>query len=432
MNLLTAVRRAFNVNPKSLPMSAGEAATLAAGGVNDPTIRSFLVWRRSVMLFVVISAVIGAGLASYREYVEVDDRPEMIDTLADRLALDVELVAPAVKEAQKWEEEEVEEDEDEGTAKPQASATPGENEDVGSTQTAFAQFTDVVQLVALYALPIAALAVVVLWTRFVWTQRIIVAAFGFAFLIPLIIALCPWSWWGYVEPTYSPKTEPLKYLEQAAEGLLEGGAYLITLLPTVISLVPGVQRAGIRMKLLLPQSTLPGWFLVVASPFYALFLLVIFVAINQIDTHPLAFAGLLLFLLAPLIYPVFADVFTRPLITNEDLVRIRRVQRVVGLLTAFAGLLLAVYLATREFLGIRVLGIDHKTALMNPLDVVEFLLEVLNRSMFLTVLWADLFMRMNLKAWRHAQEFAGTPAAENYGTVMQEFGRVSQPVAHVS
>lgn len=431
MNVVSAIRRAFDVNPKSIPIDAREAATLEKCGIQEPTLRSYYVWRRSLMLFVVFSAVISAGLASYREFAEEGDRMELIEALANRFPLGQQHLVPGLEEAksqladQLTDDEEGEEEHAGSAEDALMSKTPAEPAHASEPgQTKFAQFTDAVQLFALYALPLAALAVVLLWTRFELTFRITLAAFGFAFLLPLVIALCPWSWWGYVEPVYSPQKEPLKYFQHLAEGMLEGAAYLVTLLPTVLSLVPGVQRACIRLKMLLPQSILPGWFLVVASPFYSLCLLVIFVAINQFDTHPLTFAGILLFLSAPLCYAVWADLFTKPISSENDYLRIRRVQKLVGALTGIAGLLIVTFLATRDFMGIRLLGFDYKSALVQPLDIVEFLLETLSRSMFMTVLWADLFMRMNLRVWQHAREFAGTAQADNYDGVMGEFERI--------
>ena len=77
-------------------------------------------------------------------------------------------------------------------------------------------------------------------------------------------------------------TAKQKEAESMAYGIAYGAEYLITLLPTVFSLVPGIQRSCLRVKTLLPQSILPGWFLVAACPFYAMVMLVIFVAANQV------------------------------------------------------------------------------------------------------------------------------------------------------
>jgi hypothetical protein len=291
--------------------------------------------------------------------------------------------------------------------------------------TKLGDFIDFVSDAALYALQFAANAVLFVWSRWRLSFFIMVAAFAFSFVVPLLVALCPWSWWGYEEHVYSFEKEPLEYLLSTGEGLLEGALSLVSLLPTVLSLVPAVQRACVRVKMLLPQSMLPGWFLVMASPFYALFLLVVFVALNQVDSSPLLIGGLLLFLAAPLIYPIKASFYTRPLATDDDFTRIRNVQRVVGLLTAGAGACFLIFLSTQKVMGAQLLGLDPAKALIVPLDLLEFGLEILSRSMFITALGADLFMRMNLAAWVNARAFAESGQAENYDRVMGELEQIS-------
>ncbi len=415
MFLVNDIRRAFAVNPHKIPVGRREQATLAARGIDQPTICNYFAWRRSLMVFVVFTTLLSAGLATYRSYTEDEEEVDVVESLG-------EFFHPALLEEMEYDAESANDEADE-------TEEAEENEVVAAVakepQTAFGQFTETVELVALYVLPVAAVAVVIFWTRFQLTFGIMVAAFGFAFLTPLLIALCPWSWWGYVEPVYDRQKQPLEYFGSMAEGLLEGAAYLITLLPTVLSLVPGVQRACIRIKMLLPQSMLPGFFLVMASPFYALFLLVVFVAVNQFDTHPLFFCGMLLFLAAPLTYAFRGELFTKPLTSDDDYRRIRGVQRIVGAMTGLAGVLLVMFLATREWSGVRLLGVDPEHSLLVPLDVVEFLLEVISRSMFITVLGADLFMRLNLTAWKNERNFAGKPEADEYNRIMSEFQRLT-------
>ena len=60
-----------------------------------------------------------------------------------------------------------------------------------------------------------------------------------------------------------------------------------------------------------------------------------------------------------------------------------------------------------------------------PTYVVEFLLEVISRSMFITVLGADLFMRLNLTAWKNEHTFAGKPEADQYNRIMGELERIT-------
>ena len=194
----------------------------------------------------------------------------------------------------------------------------------------------------------------------------------------------------------------------AADGLVEGLSYLGMLLPAVLSLLPGVQKACVRVKSLLPQATLPGWYLAAASPFYGLFLLVVSVAANQVFGDPLLLAGLLLFIGSSLIFGIRMDVFTRPLVNEKDYRQMFGVQRVAGLMTMAAGVLILIFVQSHDVFGIRLLGLDSKTSLLQPIDLVELFLETIGRAMFMTVLGADFFMRMNLTAWKSTRSFRGS------------------------
>jgi hypothetical protein len=44
--------------------------------------------------------------------------------------------------------------------------------------------------------------------------------------------------------------------------------------------------------------------------------------------------------------------------------------------------------------------------------------------MFMTALGADLFLRMNLSAWRNTRDFAGSPESARYDRIMEELQRI--------
>lgn len=397
--------RAFASNPRQVTPTKRENAKLEAAGVQQPVLRSYLAWRRGLLLFTLVATILHTALATWRA-TESDDTPNIVDTIS-------EAIEEAAHEALPLPQEKDEEQEE-------SPAAPTEEPTAKEPSTKFGEFAEYVDLAAMYALQVAAIIVLLLWSRWRLSFFIMAAAFVFSFVAPLLISFCPWSWWGYEDPVYSLEKEPLEWLVSTAEGLKEGAEYLLMLLPTVLSLVPAVQRACVRVKMLLPQSMLPGWFLVMASPFYALFLLVVFVALVQIDSTPMLIGGFFLFVAAPLIYPFTARFYTRPLATDDDYQRIRNVQRVVGLITAASGVCFLIFLATQTIAGVKLLGTDTAKSLIVPLDLVEFALEVLSRSMFVTALGADLFMRMNLAAWVNARAFAESGQAENYDRVMSE------------
>jgi hypothetical protein len=282
------------------------------------------------------------------------------------------------------------------------------------------------RLLALYALPIAALITLFLRNRFQLSFRIMVIAFAFSFFAPMLMALCPWSWWGVVEPK-TPGANPLLFVKDQAEGVMEGAALLVGLLPSVLSLIPGVQRACLRVKTLSPQALLPGWIIVVASPLYGLFLLVVVVAVDQFVSELAILIPLALLAAASLTFAVRANVFTRPLLCDADFRRVKGVQRVVSIFTLLAGVVLVTFLCTREIFGVHLVGSFAKSSFFRPMDIVGLILETLGRSMFVSALGAEFIIRMSLTAWRHNHAVFASDTATAYDSAMAAVGEALSP-----
>lgn len=429
----TVIRRAFAANLHKVSATSGEQLTLEAAGIHEPTIQHYLAWRRSMVVMVVLATILSASLTTFRALTESGDRSPF-SAVTERLLEEAGESPLAVPEPDDSDESGVSHDDAPRTDKapvkaPRLNAAAALAELQGEAEqrtTAFGRFADAVHLASLYAAPLAALAALCWWTRFKLTSRILAVGWAFAFFVPMLIALCPWSWWGYVEPKVSPGKYGPQHYRAMVEGILEGAEYLIALLPTVLSLIPGVQRACLRVKTLLPESILPGWFLVAAGPLYALFLLVIFVVINQIASNPLFLVGMSLLLAAPLVYVIRADVFTTPLTSDEAYRGMRRAQWIVGGMTAMGCIVLVIYLTTCDVLGIHLIGLDEKTSLLRPIDLVDYSLEFVGRLLFMTVLGADLFMRMNLAAWKSFGQFMQSGKTEDYDRVMHSMQQISQ------
>lgn len=75
-------------------------------------------------------------------------------------------------------------------------------------------------------------------------------------------------------------------------------------------------------------------------------------------------------------------------------------------MTALGCIILAIYLTTGDVLGIRLIGLDERTSLLRPIDLADYFLEFVGRLLFMTVLGADLFMRMNLTAMYAMQQIS--------------------------
>src|SRR5262249_35782708 len=148
--------------------------------------------------------------------------------------------------------------------------------------------------------------------------------------------------------------------ERVAAGLGWGYYYVIVLSPVVLALVPGVMRACIRVKMLLPEAVLPGWFLIAAAPFNGLLVLVTFVALAPVAPSPFLLTGMLLWLAAPFVYLARAHLYTRPLASAEQLQSLWRLQALAWLLVLGSLACLLAYAATWEVFGLRLVGLEPK------------------------------------------------------------------------
>ncbi|MDR3403042.1 MAG: hypothetical protein P4L99_11145 [Chthoniobacter sp.] len=428
---LKSLSRAFTSNLGAIAVSPAEQTSLAAEGIAEPTMQRYVLWRRATVLMVVIFTALSALVSTYSTFTE-EDQPGLMETFTETALEKLETIAPAAAKLIKPSDEKTapaaekaeKTDKPETAEKAEKDEKGGKDEEEEQLKT-MGKIADGMGLLALYALPIAALIVLFLGNRFRLAFRVMVIAFAFSFFAPMLFALCPWSWWGVAEQNVSATENPGPFLKDQAEGIMEAVGILAGLLPSVLSLIPGVQRACLRVKTLLPQALLPGWFIVVASPLYGLFLLVIVIAVDQFTSQPAILIPLALLAAASLTYAVRADAFTRPLLCEADFRRIRGVQRVVGLMTMLAGGTLVAFLATRDVFGIHLVGLDAKTSLMRPIELVEFGMEVLGRSMFVSALGAEFIMRMNLTAWRQGRDLAASETVGAYDGAMEGLQKIA-------
>lgn len=355
--------RSLSWNLRSLAVQPDEEARLIANGVDEADARRYLVWRRSVLLVVALPMLVSALLAT----IGWGGR--------DRSSLS----------------------------------------DLGG-------LLEIVQLAALYALPVTAWLAAWTWDRHRRSRNILLRGWLIAFLTPLILALIPFAW-RFDLSNADPMQDPTQVANMMSGfGLIGAIVAYVTLMPAVLSLIPGVLRGCLRIKALIPESILPGLFLIAAAPLYILFFLVIFTTINQVAGNLVLILAVLAFLMAPLLYLFNAGTFTRPLRTPEDIAKVGQVQTTAMVILGIGLGLLVVYAFTATIFGKSLVGMDEATSLMRPWSpsLFQLPLEYFVRSLFTTVLVADLFMQMNLSLWRHTQAFQASPEAQSYDRLMTE------------
>jgi hypothetical protein len=174
-----------------------------------------------------------------------------------------------------------------------------------------------------------------------------------------------------------------------------------------------VLKGAGRIKGLFPSASLPGWFLVAVAPLYSLFMIVVFVLIDQIVGNFLLLVGVGLLAFAPWLYVIHRGVYGRPLSINEADTELTRASRWGGWLT-LAGIAFIVIFGLTAKVGQRdVVGGDSDKSFFTYVDVLRTVSEVLARGMVTAVVFSTIFLFLVYAEWRTMTEFAGTIKSEH-------------------
>jgi len=122
------------------------------------------------------------------------------------------------------------------------------------------------------------------WANWRRQRRILFIAWALYFVAPFMVYLYPFRL-AFDDSFYAAKAatefvvgvkfNASKQTYHMMVGLAYGVLALLALGPKIISLMPGLIRASIVSKLQFPGSTAPGWLMMLAAPFYALFAYII-------------------------------------------------------------------------------------------------------------------------------------------------------------
>jgi hypothetical protein len=121
------------------------------------------------------------------------------------------------------------------------------------------------------------------WTQWKRQRRVMFVAWALYFVAPFLVYAYPFRS-AFDNSVYAAiaaaqiggvKLDATAKTIHLVVGLAFGVQALLALGPKVISLMPGLIRASIVTKLLFPGTTAPGWLMMLAAPFYALFAYII-------------------------------------------------------------------------------------------------------------------------------------------------------------
>ena len=297
-----------------------------------------------------------------------------------------------------------------------------------------------VSTLILYALPMSALAAARCWTNLRRSQRLTFIGWGLAFIPPILIALCPVRWWYAQSVAGGPGQPPdgtagvrcrrralLLFAADARGAVVASG--VDSGLPPSQDLAAGLDRAGLVSR---------G-----RCAFLLLLWLVALVAVNHL-------AGNLLLILSVGLW-VGARWFTSfgrtcssgpSRMPNRE--RFPGYQVLARAVVGLALVLLAAYLLTKEVFGMHLIGLDAETSLVwlwqnrddrnvvnadvlsratalvwvGDLNLFDVGLEYFSRSLFMTAVFADVLLWINVSVWYHEKKFADSENAATYDRAM--------------
>ena len=274
---------------------------------------------------------------------------------------------------------------------------------------------------SLCALPFVAVFAALVFDRPTKSARIVLIGALVTIVVPLLVAFVP-SGWFIAGPGPGGDTGEVQRMKmEFAVGL--GIRLNLLVLPLILSILPAVTRSCVRIKGFLPESLVPGWGLVASIPLLVFFTLASLIVTYHFWSNLSLLVGLLFLLGAPFLYYTKFKLLTRPITSSQDLAVLAKSQLQVLVLVGIGVLLIVIYMFTAKFGEGRILGFDRES-LLRPwsLSLHAFWLEYLGRSLFLTVFFADLLVRMAVMTWREERAFAGSGSAANFDQTMSAMG----------
>jgi hypothetical protein len=364
LNWLDHAKKAFAKHVRDIPLSTADEDRLTARGIRDPAVQRHLSWRRSLLNFIVVPTAFTALMGT-------------INTFGG----DLEGLAP------------------------------------------FGMLVMLLYAGSLWAIPACSFLAARAWDRPRASRKILLIAFLASFLLVVLLGMFPFKWWIKIEDTGDPATQQMMNQMVA---LIGGLVLMMAMLPAVLSLLPGAIRACVRIKVLFPESIVSGWLLITIAPLYALFLLTLFILINQAAGSLMLIVGVAALVAAPVTYLMRTPLFIRPLWTDGDREQVARAQWVYIATLAVAGALLVLYALTAKFMERPLVGLAKNQAFLGfggfTWHTLKFVVDYIGRSLFITSIAMDYFLLVNVSAWQNTRAFEQTDHAAEYERTIGELG----------
>ena len=366
MRILTHLKRVINWRIVKLGPMQKEAQFLDQNEVLNSTLRSYLVWRRSMLIVAAPSIFLSAILAWVEFGKYYGDNSKVLNALGDFIFL----------------------------IPPFAST----------------------------ALFITVVVVLCRWTRWRQTARLFKIGWALSFILPFLPAMFPLRWLlNSCDLLFGRACEDGDLVIYKAAVAIDQFSlairYAMQLFPILITFPGGLARASLKIRGLLPESTLSSWILVITAPFQSVVFLMALVLLIQLSGNISLFVGTIFLFCAPWIYVLRRHLYVG-VPTEEREKQLDRTQFVIGLLLKLGGICFLVWAFTGMVGDVKIVGSasqtgdtqtdDSQTGPELPIltygSLLQLIFEAIGRILATTVLFADMLLRMTVTNWRQNRD----------------------------
>jgi hypothetical protein len=285
----------------------------------------------------------------------------------------------------------------------------------------FGVFLAFINALALFALPVTALIAFLNYQRLRMSCRLLLLGAIIAYATPILTAIIPFSWLEDNKATEAGKAAGFAGLTVKV---------FLSVSFAILAVLAGLSRGCVRLKCLFPMSLVAGWVLIFSAPLFVLAGFAIFFLLYQSASNILLILGMILWLGARLVFLWRTDLLTKPLTRPKDASALNQLQLIVFISSSVGILFIVIFMFAAKIGGsTSVLGFDKSDSLIRPwnLHLNAIWLDYLNRSLFLTVLFADLLIGVSHSFWRQGKDFYQTPAAADHDKEMEDFATAMKP-----
>ncbi len=322
--------------------------TAAKPPVEEAIAQGYAGWRKSI-LYLAAALFLIATIFSLANYTSIEDG-----------------IVESILEAQPQATEE--------QARQQVRAQWGED------NLEILELVPLLNLIALFVATVLTVMAGRAWPRVRSSRRWARGAWYVLIGAPLILAIIPWSKLLDLSHLTSQDAKGLEVIL----GLIMGMEVVMLLGPKLLAILPGILRASLTLKTLLPETTLPGWMAASVAPFFVMLLVLVTAPLNQWHGGPLLMFGLISLILGGLIYLRHVRALIAPCDQEAASRKVGRARAQALFFNAIGLLLLTIFLFQLDVLAwndaLAFLAVAGGSLFLMTVVACDFLLAVMDIS----------------------------------------------------